>query len=156
MGFSLTRVRTGVLAGLSIVAAVWILGPATVRAGGTVTIAQTDGHTDTYHDVVIKVIHDVLYITSADGRGTLIIHRAACAFQGQLLVCFPTSAVLVQSGETKPLDFRKGTLYVNGTGDPQPLALSTAKVPPHGILLSFSTDRGTYVSMSGRIDKVVK
>lgn len=134
------------------------LAAGTVPAGatGTVAIHQIDGHTDVYHDVKIKVIHNVLYMTSADGKGTLVLNRAACSFQGELMVCFATNATLVQTGKTRPLDFKTGTLYVNLTGTPQPLALSTAKVPAHGILLSFTTERGTYVSLSGRIDKVVK
>ncbi len=125
-------------------------------ATGTITIAHADGQTNVYHDVVIKVIHSALYITSADGKGTIVINRAACAYQDQLMVCLPTSAALVQSGETSALDFKHGTLYVNNTDDPQQLTASTQKVAAHGILLSFSTKRGTYVNLSGRIDKVVK
>jgi len=156
MKLFIARVGVVVCALIVAVAAASWTGSGAARAAGTITIAQSDGHTDTYHDVVIKVIHGSLYMTSADGKGTLIIHRAACSYQNQLMVCFATSAVLVQAGETKPLDFKTGTLYVNGTDDPQPLALSSAKVPAHGILLSFTTKRGTYVSLSGRIDKVVE
>jgi hypothetical protein len=132
------------------------LAPGTARAMGTVTIRQADGETNTYHDVKIKVLHGALYMTSADGQGTLVINRAACSYQGQLMVCFATSATLVQAGRARPLDFETGTLYLNTTDDPAPLALSSAKVPAHGILLSFSTKRGTYVNLSGRIDKVVQ
>ena len=77
-------------------------------------------------------------------------------FQGELMVCFTQTGRLVQSGTTKSLDLKHGTLYVNSTDEPQQLALSSSKVPPHGILLSFNTDRGTYVTLTGRIDKVVK
>jgi hypothetical protein len=144
------------LAAVLLAVAACVLDTAAARATGTITIVQADGHTDVYHDVGIKVIHNALFMTSADGKGTLVINRAACSYQGELLVCLPTNATLVQAGETSPLDFRKGTLYVNTTGEPQQLALSTTKVPPNGILLSFTTKRGTYVSLSGRIDKVVK
>lgn len=143
---------------LSLLALIASFALSTAAAGavGTVTIAQADGTTNVYHDVVIKVIHSALYMTSADGKGTLVINRAACAYQGQLLVCLPTSATLVQAGATSPLDFRKGTVYVNDTDDPQQLTLSTTKVAPHSIVLSFTTKRGTYVSLTGTIDKVVK
>jgi hypothetical protein len=133
-----------------------LLFTAAARAEGTMTIAHSDGQTDVYHHVAIKVIHSALYLTSEDGKGTLVINRAACAYQGQLMVCLPTSAALVQSGKTSPLDFRKGTVYVNSTGDPQQLSASTVKVAPHSIVLSFTTKRGTYVSIIGQIDKVVK
>ncbi len=133
-----------------------LFSPSAARAGGTVLIQQADGRRNVYDDVAIKVIHNVLYVTSADGRGTIVINRAACSYQGELMVCLPTSAALVQSGKTSALDFKSGTLYVNSTDDPLPLTMSTAKVQPHGIILSFTTKRGTYVNLSGRIDKVVK
>jgi len=139
-----------------VAAAICLFGSPAASAMGTATIQQRNGHTDVYHDVVIKVIHNALYMTSADGRGTLVINRAACSYQGELLVCFATGATLVQSGQTSSLDFQRGTLYVNSTNDDQQLSLSTTKVPAHGILLSFSTKIGTYVSLSGTIDKVVK
>jgi hypothetical protein len=126
------------------------------RAMGTVTIQQANGTRSTYHDAVIKIIHNALYVTSADGKGTLVINRAACAYQGAVLVCFVTSATLVQAGKTSPLDFRNGTVYVNMTNDPQTLTRSTMKVPAKGIVSSFTTVRGTYVNLVGSIDKVVK
>jgi hypothetical protein len=125
-------------------------------AAGIMTIRQADGSTDLYRNVAIKVIHDALFMTSADGKGTLIIHRAACSYQGELLVCFATSATLIQGGKTSSIDLLNGTIYANSTGDPQPMALSTTKIPPHSLVLSFSTKRGTYVNLSGRIDKVVQ
>lgn len=131
-------------------------GISAAGATGTVTVQQTNGHVDVYKDVSVKVIHDALFMTSADGKGTLIIHRAACSYQAELLVCFVTSATLVQAGKVSPLDFKIGTLYVNLTDAPQPLALSTKKVAPESVLLSFTTKRGTYVNLNGRIDKVVK
>jgi hypothetical protein len=133
-----------------------VLTPGTARATGTLTIRQANGHTDVYDGVEIKVIHNALYMTSEDGKGTLVINRAACSYQGKVMVCFVTSAALVQAGETSPLDFQRGTLYVNLTGDPQPLVLTTTKIAPHSVLLSITTKKGTYVGLTGRIDKVVK
>ena len=126
------------------------------RAEGTVTIQQSNGTTNTYDKVTIKVIHSSLFVTSQDGKGTLIINRAACSYQGKILVCLPTSVALVQSGATSPVDLTTGTVYVNMSHTDQQLALSTTKVPPHGVLLSFTTKKGTYVTMTGRIDQVVK
>ncbi|HEX4013861.1 MAG TPA: hypothetical protein VHX17_08240 [Candidatus Cybelea sp.] len=137
--------------------AAWLaLAAAPAAAAGTAVIVQNDGHSDRYVGVKIKIIHNALYVTSEDGKGTIVITRAACSYQGDLLVCLTHSGALVQSGTTKSLDLRHGTLYVNNTDSPAPLVMSTAKVPPHSIMLSFTTDRGTYVSLSGRIDKVVK
>ena len=130
---------------------------ATIAAGatGTVTIVQPNGNSNVYNNVEIKIIHSALYITSADGKGTMVVNKAACSYQDKLMVCFATNATLVQSGKTSPLDFKRGTIYLNDTDDFQPLVLSTEKVPPHSVLISFTTKRGTSVSLSGRIDKVV-
>jgi hypothetical protein len=133
-----------------------VLCTAAAGATGTVLIRQSNGQTNVYDDVVIKVIHNALFMTSADGKGTLVINRAACSYQGDLMVCFATGATLIQAGQTSSLDFKTGTLYVNSTDVPQQLALSTQKVQAHGVLLSFTTKLGTYVNLSGRIDKVVK
>lgn len=132
------------------------LGAGPARAGGTVVIRQSDGHTNVYHDVAIKVIHGALFMTSADGKGTMVVHQAACSYQGDLMVCFPTAVTLVQAGRTSPITVRSGTIYVNSTDDAQQLPLSTTKVAPHSIMLSLSTKRGTFVSLVGQIDKVVK
>ncbi len=148
----------GTIAGAALVAllASLALGAAPASAMGTVVIRQADGSTNTYDDVAIKVIHNALYMTTRDGKGTLVINRAACSYQGDLMICFATSATLVQAGKTSAIDLKHGTIYVNSTDEPQQMLLSTTKVPSHSILLSFSTNRGTYVSLSGRIDKVVK
>jgi hypothetical protein len=148
--------RLKAAAGSLALLALMAVGAAPAAASGTILIVHDDGDSDKYDGVQIKIIHNALYLTSADGKGTIVINRAACSFQGKLLVCLTQTGALVQSGTTKSLDLKNGTLYVNSTDDPQQLVLSTSKVPPHGILLSFNTDRGTYVTLTGRIDKVVK
>ena len=130
--------------------------PSPAGAKGTVIVRQADGDTDTYHGVSIKVLHGALYLTTADGKGTLAINRAACSHQGAILVCFVKNVVLIQSGKTRPIDLKTGTLYFNETDSPQQLVLSTSKVPPHSLLMSMTTDIGTYVGLNGRLDKVVK
>ncbi|HEY1868880.1 MAG TPA: hypothetical protein VGG70_11345, partial [Candidatus Cybelea sp.] len=52
--------------------------PIATAAKGTITIVHSGGNTDVYKDVEIKVIHGALYMTSADAKGTIVIHRAAC------------------------------------------------------------------------------
>lgn len=123
-------------------------------AKGVVTIQQSDGTTNVYDDVAIKIIHNALFLTSADGKGTLVVNRAACSYQGALLVCLPTGMTLIQSGQTNPIKVTSGTIYVNLTSEPQQLSLSSTKVRPHSILVSFTTKRGTYVALSGQIDQV--
>jgi hypothetical protein len=132
------------------------IAAAPARAAGVVTITHSDGSVDTYRDVAIKIIHNALYVTSADGQGTMVINRAACSYQGETLVCFPTGVTLVQSGSTSAVDLARGTIYANMTDAPQPLSLSSIQLAPHSILLSISTKKGTYINLSGAIDAVTK
>ncbi len=125
-------------------------------AEGTVTIQHNDGTTDTYNDVAIKVIHSALFVTSADGKGTMVINRAACAYQGETYVCLPTSVTLVQSGSSNAVDLSSGTIYANMTDNPQQLSLSSQHLGPHSILLSITTKKGTTINLTGTIDKVTK
>lgn len=117
---------------------------------------QPDGTLETYTDVAIKIIHNALYVTSEDGKGTLIISRAACSYQGAIMVCLPTGVTLVQQGEARALNLTTGTVYLNLTHDNQTLWRSSQQMPPRSVILSLSTKRGTYVGLTGRIDSVTK
>lgn len=126
------------------------------RAIGTMTIAHQDGDVDKYDDVEVKVLSGSLFLTSDDGDGTIVINKAACAYQGKIIVCLPTSAVLVQDGEAGPLDITTGTIYLNYTDEAQPLSRSSAKLPAHSVMVAFSTKKGTSVSATGTIDQLIR
>ena len=143
-------------AGVLAVFAGFLIGAAPAGATGTVLIRQSNGYVTTYENVKILISHGVLFLTTSDGKGTLAVHRAACSSQGEILVCYATSATLVQSGAAKPIDLKIGTVYINTTDSPQQLVLSTTKVPANSVLVSLETQIGTYISLTGRIDKVVK
>jgi hypothetical protein len=127
---------------------------AVARAEGTARIQQADGSVNTYHNVKIQIVNKTLTMTSADGKGTLMIYRAACAYQGQILACLPTGTSLIQGGTVSPIKLVSGTVYANMTDTPQNLANSSTQLPPHSILMALKTRRGTYVSLNGTIDKV--
>ena len=74
------RLKTA--AGALAIVALMALGAAPAGAAGTILIVHNDGNSDKYDGVQIKIIHNALYITSADGKGTIVINRAACSFQG--------------------------------------------------------------------------
>lgn len=126
------------------------------RAEGTVRIQQTDGTVNVYDAVKIQILHQTLNVTSADGKGTLIIYRAACSYQGDLLACLPTGATLVQGGNVSAIKIVSGTVYVNSTDDAHALSLSTTQVPAHGVVMAITTKKGTSITMNGTIDKVTK
>ncbi len=126
------------------------------RAEGTARIQQADGTVNVYQDVKIQIVHNTLAMTTADGKGTLMIYRAACAYQGDIYVCLPTGATLVQGGSVNPINIVRGTVYANLTDEMHQLSLSTMQMAAHSIMMAIKTKRGTYVTLSGTIDKVKK
>jgi hypothetical protein len=140
----------------ALVAAAWCaFFPATASATGTINIHQNSGSSSTYRDVEIKVFSGSLFLTSDDGNGTIVITRAACSYQGEIMVCFPTAAALVQDGESSALSLKSGTLYFNGTNAAQPMSRSSAKLPAKSILATLALNDGTSINVTGRIDEVV-
>ncbi len=125
-------------------------------ATGTARIQQSDGSVKTYTGVRIVVVNRTLRMTSSDGKGTVILSHAACSAVGDLLRCLPDSATLEQNGEMHTIALREGTVWFNKSQTTQQLPLSSTQLPPQGVLLSFSTPKGTYVSLSGTVDKVNK
>ncbi|HEY1867758.1 MAG TPA: hypothetical protein VGG70_05630 [Candidatus Cybelea sp.] len=138
-----------------VAATLCLFTPATASATGTLNIHRSTGSVNTYKDIEIKVFSGSLFLTSNDGHGTIVVTRAACSYQGQILVCFPTAAALVQDGESSALNLKGGTLYFNSTSAAQPLARSSAKVPANSIIATLSLNDGTSINVSGRIDQVV-
>lgn len=126
------------------------------RAEGTVRVQQTSGAVQNYDNVKIQILHQTLNVTTADGKGTLIIYRAACSYQGEIMACLPTGVTLVQGGDVSAIKIVSGTVYVNMTDDAQALPLSTMHVPAHGVVMALQTHVGTYITMNGTIDKVTK
>lgn len=125
-------------------------------ATGTLRKQESDGDVTVYNNVSVKVVHRTLRITSADGKGTLVINQAACSYVDQIQRCYPLKVSLEQGGVTKPLDLKHGTIYVNTSGTAQQMPLSSQQLPPNGILLSLTTDIGTYVTMTGKVDGIVR
>jgi hypothetical protein len=138
-------------------ASIIILGGAvTAGATGTVRVQQNDGSVQTYPNATIKVSNKTLRITTADKKGTLVIDKAACSFVGAVMRCLPYSMTLDQGGGATPLDFQRGTVYLNPTTDRQPLPLTSKQLPAHGIMLSLTTKIGTIVDVTGTMDEISK
>jgi hypothetical protein len=148
--------QTDRLAAAIIATAACVLTPAVASATGTIDIQHRDGTINSYHDVTIKVFSGSLFLTSNDGDGTIVVTRAACAYQEQIIVCLPTSAALVQNGKSDALNLKSGTIYLNYSDEAQPLSRSSAKLPAHSIMLALTTRNGTFVTVRGRIDQVIK
>jgi hypothetical protein len=93
-------------------------------------------------------------LTSSDGQGTLVLGKAACTKEGSLVRCLPYDATLFQNGEKRHIVLQSGTVWLNPTQSKQPLAFSSAELPPHGVLMSVNTKAGTYVSLTGTVDEM--
>jgi len=119
-------------------------------------IHRASGAPNSYSDVEIKVFSGSLYLTSDDGDGTIVVTRAACSYQGKIMICFPRSAALVQDGESRALNLKRGTIYFNETDDAQPMMFSSQKLPAHSVMLAMSLGDGTFIDVKGRIDEVVR
>ncbi len=137
-------------------AACCALVPAEANATGTLNILRHNGTHDSYNDVEVKIFSGSLFLTSDDGDGTIVVTRSACSYQGQIVVCLPTSAALVQEGESDALDLKTGTVYYNYTNAPQSLSHTSAKLPADSVMVSLSLRDGTYINVRGKIDEVVE
>jgi len=126
------------------------------HASGTIAIHNYNGGVDTYDDVDIRIFTGSLFLTTDNGDGTLVIHQAACSYQGKIIVCYPESVALVQNGKSRALDIKSGTIYLNYTGAAQSMRFSSARLPAHGILLSLTTRAGTLVNVHGTLDQVIR
>ena len=146
--------RFAVAALAAVIAAV--ASPLVADATGTISIHHKDGTANTYRDVEIKLFSGSLFLTTDDGDGTIVVTRAACSYQGEIIVCLPTTAALVQDGESNALSVTRGTIYLNYTDVAQPLSRSSAKLPPNSILLAITTKNGTLINVHGRIDQLIK
>jgi hypothetical protein len=133
----------------------WARGPA--AATGTVLIQQKDGSTRTYDDVLVRIRNAELAVTTAAGDGTLVIGKDACEAVGKLLKCLPYDATLYQNGGKFHVAIEPGgTVWLNLTSSKQPLPHSGAGLAAHGVLLSITSKKGTYVSLTGTIDEIRK
>jgi hypothetical protein len=94
-----------------------VLVPCAAGAAGLVRVYQSDGSVQEYANATSRYSKDAktLSITTADGKGTLMIDQAACSYIGELYRCLLTHLSLTQNGQTHPLDFETGTAYANAS-----------------------------------------
>lgn len=125
-------------------------------ATGTATVWQRNGSERTYNDVSIRLARNELALTTKDGSGTIVIGRAACTKVDALVKCLPYDATLFQNGWRDRILLKSGTVWLNPTSSKQTLPNSSAQVLPHGVQVSITSTKGTFISLSGTIDEVQK
>lgn len=141
---------------VALLAIVGLTAPAAAK--GLVRVQQADGSIQEYPNATIDYSKSAktLKITTADGKGSLLIDQAACSYVGELFRCLLTHMTLTQGGETHPLDFDNGTIYANTTDAKVNFPNSSQGLPPNGIVMTLKTHIGTYITMNGTIDSGVK
>ena len=132
------------------------LGAAPAWALGTVRVQQADGSVKIYSNVRISIADEQMSITSSDGKGTIVLGKAACTKVGGLIRCLPYDATLEQNGAAAHIALTSGTVWLNPSGVNQQLSHSSTQVPPHGVLLAAQTKAGTYVTLTGTVDRISK
>lgn len=125
-------------------------------AAGTARIQQADGDVRSYPNVRISIENKTMRMTSADGKGTLVIDKAACNHVGELIRCLPYGARLYQNGEVHSVTIVNGTVWFNPSAGVERLPFSSTQLAHNGVLMSLHTKNGTYVSLDGRVDVVKK
>ena len=129
-----------------------LMFPFATDAKGTVRVQQSDGSVQLYENATIAVVNKTLQIATADGKGTIIINDAACSYVGKLMRCLPYRYALEQDG-THQLDFEYGTIYYNPTDTKQQLTYSSQTLEPQGVLIAVKSKKGTYLTVTGTLDK---
>jgi hypothetical protein len=130
--------------------------PVPANALGTVRIQHPDGSVKMYNNVRIAVRDESMWITSSDGKGTIVLGKAACSKVGELVRCLPYDATLEQFGQATHIVLQTGTVWLNPSKSKQQLPHSSTQLPPRGVLLTVRTKRGTYVSLTGTVDEIAK
>ncbi len=119
-------------------------------------VQQRDGSLKIYRDVLVEIRNEELSLTTADGLGTLVIGKAACVKESSLIKCLPYDATLYQHGWKDRVKVQSGTVWFNPTSTAQQLSYSSARLPARGIMMSMTTKAGTYVSLTGTVDRMQK
>jgi hypothetical protein len=130
------------------------IGPA--LATGTMRVQHKDGSVQTYTNVYIRILDNEMTLTSNDGKGTVVIGKAACSKIGELIECLPYDAMLEQNGSEARIALQSGTVWLNPSAVSQPLSYSSEHLPSHGVLMAVHTKSGTFVSLSGTVDEIKK
>lgn len=134
-------------------ALIYAIFPMLAQAKGTVRVQQPNGSVQTYDNASFRVVGRTMQIMTNDKAGTLIINDAACSMgDNKILTCLPYAMELKQGGQTRQLDFHRGTVYYNRSDTKQNLSRSSTQLPPNGVLGALKSKRGTYVTFSGTLD----
>jgi len=128
------------------------LTSAAANARGTTRVQQADGSVQTYTNVEMQMSGATLRLRSSDRMATLDVASSACSLMGLVQRCLPYATTLSQRGATHTIELERGTVYMNLSGETQPMRHTSQTLGPHEVLLMLHTTRGTIVSAKGTLD----
>ena len=123
-------------------------------AEGITRVQQSDGATQVYRNVNIRLAGQTLWLRSPDRKGVLEVASGACSFAGEVQRCLPFTTTLRQHGKTHQIELELGTVYINLSDTARNLPHSSERLGPRGVLVLLHTIRGTIVSVKGTLDEV--
>ncbi len=144
------RLAPGIYAAL----AVFALATLATNAQGVTRVQQSDGSTQIYRQVDMRLAGQTLWLRSPDRKGVLEVAGGACSFAGAVQRCLPVTATLHQRGQTHEIALKRGTLYLNLTDTEVRVPHSSERLGPHHVLVLLHTERGTIISVKGTLDTI--
>lgn len=127
-----------------------------VLAKGEMSVEYPDGETDIYEEMQIFHTPDTLYLKDASGINTVVISKAECTKEGQLLYCDRAKVFLENYGVSEEIVFTQLALFINETSSRQEIQGSRLVLKPKTILLEGVTKKGTFITAFGKIDSTEK
>ncbi|HTA38478.1 MAG TPA: hypothetical protein VK760_05360, partial [Candidatus Acidoferrales bacterium] len=127
------------IAALVVVAGCFAASAVPAIATGTLRVQHRDGVVQTYTNVYIRILDNEMTLTSNDGKGTVVIGKAACSKIGELISCLPYDATLEQNGNEARIALQSGTVLINPTATRHALSYSSQSLPSHGVLMAVKT-----------------
>ena len=125
-------------------------------ATGTLRVQHLDGKIKTYQHVRVLVKDESMALVSADGKGYLVLGKAACTLIGKNLRCALYDGTLLQFGQKTHVALKDGTLWLNPGKTAEQIADSSVKLAPHGVWLSVVSKKGLHATLSGTADEIQK
>jgi hypothetical protein len=140
--------------GIYAVLAALSLATGAANAQGETRVQQSDGSTQVYRHVDIRLSGQTLWLRSPDRKGVLEVASGACSFAGGIQRCLPFATTLHQHGQTHEIALERGTVYLNLTDTEYYVPHSSERLGPHHVLVLLHTARGTIISVKGTLDVV--
>ncbi len=131
-----------------------VLATGAARAEGVTRVRQSDGATQIYRNVNLRLSGQTLWLRSPDRKGVLEVASGACSFAGEIQRCLPFTTTLHQHGNTHQIELERGTVYLNLTDAAHGLPHSSERLGPREVLVLLHTVHGTIVSVKGTLDEV--